>query len=181
MVIDILVCQTVITSELLYQPNIATEYICCHKSLVLLDMQRYIKSMKKYGIRYFFNLFFNEFGLYNNSFFRILHSVFRTTLHQTDLSLLPPALVHLSGCLSQSFFFVRFSCLFLLRSSLPNRCRPFPCRISQLKNAYVNTVIWYICNIEQLSKLKYYSDQLWNRLLCDIINKNWIANSTPTQ
>ena len=27
--------------------------------------------MKKYGIRYFFNLFFNEFGLYNNSFFRI--------------------------------------------------------------------------------------------------------------
>ena len=29
--------------------------------------------MKKYGIRYFFNLFFNEFG------------VFRTTLHQIDL------------------------------------------------------------------------------------------------
>ena len=41
--------------------------------------------MKKYGIRYFFNLFFNEFGLYNISFFRILHSVFRTTLHQIDL------------------------------------------------------------------------------------------------
>ena len=43
-------------SELFYQPNVAPEYVCCHKSLLLIGLQIYIKSMKKYGIDWGFLL-----------------------------------------------------------------------------------------------------------------------------